>query len=233
MADKDAKKTKKPVKSARPAKAEAAAKPEKAAKGQKPVTADKAAAAAPAEAPQRVVPRLKVAFEEAIRTKLATQFGYKNRFQTPKLDKIVINMGIGEGAADRKKVENAAADLALIAGQKAVITNARKSVATYKVRTGMPIGCKVTLRNARMYEFLDRLVNIALPRVRDFRGLNPKSFDGRGNYSLGVKEHIVFPEIDYDKASDIWGMDITVCTTARNDDEARALLTAFNFPFRQ
>jgi large subunit ribosomal protein L5 len=246
MADKDEKKAKKPAKSARPAKAEAAAKPEKgakpekAAKGQKPAAADKAATAVPAgkltvpaEPPQRVVPRLKVAFEDAIRTKLAAQFGYKSRFQTPKLDKIVINMGIGEGAADRKKVENAAADLALIAGQKAVITKARKSVATYKVRAGQPIGCKVTLRNARMYEFLDRLVNIALPRVRDFRGLSPKSFDGRGNYSLGVKEHIVFPEIDYDKASDIWGMDITVCTTARNDDEARALLTAFNFPFRQ
>jgi large subunit ribosomal protein L5 len=168
-----------------------------------------------------------------IRGKLAEQFGYKNRQQIPTLDKIVINMGIGEGVADRKKVESAAADLALIAGQKAVITKARKSIATYKVRAGQAIGCKVTLRKARMYEFIDRLINIALPRVRDFRGLNPKSFDGRGNYTLGVKEHIVFPEIDYDKAADIWGMDITVCTTARSDDEARALLTAFNFPFRQ
>src|SRR5580698_5172718 len=140
---------------------------------------------------------------------------------------------IGEGVADRKKVDGAAADLGLIAGQKAIVTKARKSIATYKLRTGQAIGCKVTLRKARMYEFLDRLINIALPRVRDFRGLNPKSFDGRGNYTLGIKEHIVFPEIDYDKATDIWGMDITVCTTARNDDEARALLTAFNFPFRQ
>jgi large subunit ribosomal protein L5 len=153
--------------------------------------------------------------------------------QIPVIDKVVINMGIGEGVADRKKVENAAADLGLIAGQKAVITKARKSIATYKLRDGQAIGCKVTLRKARMYEFVDRLINIALPRVRDFRGLNPKSFDGRGNFTLGIKEHIVFPEIDYDKAADIWGMDITVCTTARTDDEARALLTAFNFPFRQ
>jgi len=151
----------------------------------------------------------------------------------PRLEKIVLNMGIGEAVNDRKKVDAAAADLALIAGQKPVITNARKSIATFKVREGQAIGCKVTLRKARMYEFLDRLVNIALPRVRDFRGLNPKSFDGRGNYSLGIKEHTIFPEIDYDKAQDMWGMDITVCTTAKNDDEARALLTAFNFPFRQ
>ncbi len=151
----------------------------------------------------------------------------------PRLEKIVINMGIGEGVADRKKVEQAAADLALISGQKAVITKARKSIATFKVREGQAIGCKVTLRKARMYEFVDRLINIALPRMRDFRGLNPKSFDGRGNYTLGIKEHIVFPEIDYDKAAEIWGMDITVCTTARTNDEGRALLAAFNFPFRQ
>ncbi|MGC1777468.1 MAG: 50S ribosomal protein L5 [Xanthobacteraceae bacterium] len=177
--------------------------------------------------------RLKVQFEEVIRAKIAEQFGYKNRFQVPTLDKVVINMGIGEGVADKKKVDSAASDLALIAGQKAVVTKARKSIATYKLRDGQAIGCKVTLRQARMYEFLDRLINIALPRVRDFRGLNPKSFDGRGNYSLGIREHIVFPEIDYDKTTDVWGMDITVCTTARNDDEARALLAAFNFPFRQ
>ncbi|MGB6535563.1 MAG: 50S ribosomal protein L5 [Xanthobacteraceae bacterium] len=176
---------------------------------------------------------MKVQFEQAIRDNLAKQFGYKNRMQIPVIDKIVINMGIGEGVADRKKVESAAADLALISGQKAIITKARKSIATYKLRTGQAIGCKVTLRKARMYEFLDRLVHIALPRVRDFRGLSTKSFDGRGNYSLGIKEHIVFPEVDYDKAADIWGMDVTVCTTARNDEEARALLTAFNFPFRQ
>jgi large subunit ribosomal protein L5 len=239
MADKDEKK--KPEKSQRPPSAEQTVRAEKDdKKAARQAKADKAAAdgkagkpATPREAEPRVPARLKVEFEDAIRTKIAEQFGYKNRFEVPVLDKVVINMGIGEGVADRKKVEGAAADLALIAGQKAVVTKARKSIATYKLRDGQAIGCKVTLRKARMYEFLDRLINIALPRVRDFRGLNPKSFDGRGNYSLGIKEHIVFPEIDYDKAADIWGMDITVCTTARNDDEARALLTAFNFPFRQ
>jgi large subunit ribosomal protein L5 len=168
-----------------------------------------------------------------VRAKLTEQFGYTNRMQVPTLDKIVLNMGIGEGVNDRKKVDQAASDLALIAGQKPVITKSRKSVANFKLRDGQAIGCKVTLRRARMYEFIDRLINIALPRVRDFRGLNPKSFDGRGNYSMGVKEHIIFPEIDYDKAAEVWGMDITVCTTARTDDEARALLAAFNFPFRQ
>ena len=178
-------------------------------------------------------PRMRALYDEVVKGKLVEQFGYENPLQVPRLDKVVINMGIGEGVADRKKVDGAAADLGLISGQKAIVTKARKSIATYKLRAGQAIGCKVTLRKARMYEFLDRLINIALPRVRDFRGLNPKSFDGRGNYTLGIKEHIVFPEIDYDKATDIWGMDITVCTTARNDDEARALLTAFNFPFRQ
>jgi large subunit ribosomal protein L5 len=182
---------------------------------------------------QRVTPRLRTHFDQVVRKQLTEQNGYKNPMQMPILQKVVINMGIGEGVNDRKKVENAAADLALIAGQKAVITKARKSIATYKLRDGQAIGCKVTLRKARMYEFVDRLINIALPRVRDFRGLNPKSFDGRGNYTIGIKEHIVFPEIDYDKAADIWGMDITVCTSAKTDDEARALLTAFNFPFRQ
>jgi large subunit ribosomal protein L5 len=248
MADTDEKKAKKAEKPPRPPKGEQAEKPAKAAKpakgeqpakGAKPEQAEKAGdgkagkPSAPREPEPRVPARLRVQFEQAIRSKLAEQFSYKNRMQIPTLDKIVINMGIGEGVADRKKVDSAAADLALIAGQKAVITKARKSIATYKVRAGQPIGCKVTLRKSRMYEFLDRLINIALPRVRDFRGLSPKSFDGRGNYSLGIKEHIVFPEIDYDKAADIWGMDITVCTTARTDDEARALLTAFNFPFRQ
>jgi large subunit ribosomal protein L5 len=214
---------------------------DKAARAEKPAKAAKVAdgeageakQASPREPEPRVPARLKVQFDESIRGKLASQFGYKNRFQVPEIDKVVINMGIGEGVADKKKVDSAANDLAMITGQKVVVTKARKSIATYKVRTGQPIGCKVTLRKARMYEFLDRLINIALPRVRDFRGLNPKSFDGRGNYSLGIKEHIVFPEIDYDKVSDVWGMDITVCTTARSDDEARALLAAFNFPFRQ
>jgi large subunit ribosomal protein L5 len=178
-------------------------------------------------------PRLRAFFNDVVRARLTEQFGYKNPMQVPTLDKVVLNMGIGEGASDRKKVESAAADLGLIAGQKAVITKSRKSIATFKLREDQPIGCKVTLRKARMYDFVDRLVNIALPRVRDFRGLNPKSFDGRGNYSIGIKEHIVFPEIDYDKAAEVWGMDIVVCTTADNDEEARALLTAFNFPFRQ
>jgi large subunit ribosomal protein L5 len=178
-------------------------------------------------------PRLKDQYDRVIKSKLTEQFGYANVMEVPTLDKVVVNMGIGEAVNDRKKVENAAADLALITGQRPVITSARKSIATYKLREGQPIGCKVTLRKTRMYEFLDRLITIALPRVRDFRGLNPKSFDGRGNYTLGVREHIVFPEIDYDKVTDIWGMDITVCTTAPSDDEARALLTAFNFPFRQ
>ncbi|MCZ7642361.1 MAG: 50S ribosomal protein L5 [Pseudorhodoplanes sp.] len=181
----------------------------------------------------QIRPRLKTQFDEVIRGKLTEQFGYKNRMQVPVLEKVVLNMGIGEGVNDRKKVENAAADLSLIAGQKAVITRSRKSIATFKLRDGQAIGCKVTLRQARMYEFIDRLVNIALPRIRDFRGLNPKSFDGGGNYSLGIKEHIVFPEIDFDKVSDVWGLDVTICTSARSDDEARALLTAFNFPFRQ
>ena len=250
MADTDEKKEKKAEKSQQSGKPEKADKAAKAAKGEqggkgakaaKPEKGEKGKAApngkaekAPPREPEPKVPaRLRVQFDEAIRGKIAEQFGYKNRMQIPVLDKIVINMGIGEGVADRKKVESAAADLALISGQKAVITKARKSIATYKLRAGQAVGCKVTLRKARMYEFLDRLITIALPRVRDFRGLSPKSFDGRGNYTLGIKEHIVFPEIDYDKAADIWGMDITVCTTARNDDEARALLTEFNFPFRQ
>jgi large subunit ribosomal protein L5 len=236
MADTDEK-----AKSQRPPSAEQlvkAGKDEK--KAAKRAKADKAAAdgkagkpAAPREAEPKVPARLRVQFDETIRTKLAEEFGYKNRFQVPILDKVVINMGIGEGVADRKKVDAAAADLALLSGQKAVVTKARKSIATYKLRAGQAIGCKVTLRKARMYEFLDRLINIALPRVRDFRGLNPKSFDGRGNYTIGIKEHIVFPEIDYDKTAEVWGMDITVCTTAGNDAEARALLAAFNFPFRQ
>jgi large subunit ribosomal protein L5 len=178
-------------------------------------------------------PRLKKHFDEVVRDKLTKDFGYANPMQVPVITKVVLNMGIGEGVNDRKKVENAANDLTMIAGQKSVITRSRKSIATFKLRDGQAIGTKVTLRKARMYDFIDRLVTIALPRVRDFRGLNPKSFDGGGNYSLGLKEHIVFPEIDYDKASDVWGMDITICTSARTDDEARALLAAFNFPFRQ
>ena len=179
------------------------------------------------------IPRLRPQYDKDIRATLTEKFGYTNPMQVPALDKVVINMGVGEAVNDRKKVELAANDLALIAGQKPVVTHSRMAIATFKLREGQAIGCKVTLRKVRMYEFVDRLVNVALPRVRDFRGLNPKSFDGRGNYSLGLKEHIVFPEIDYDKSGETWGMDITVCTTAPDDEQARALLTAFNFPFRQ
>ena len=178
-------------------------------------------------------PRLKTVYNETIRKALMEQFGYDNDMRIPRIDKVVLNMGVGEATGDSKKPTVAAEDLALIAGQKAVITKARNSIAGFKVRENMPIGAKVTLRKDRMYEFLDRLIYIALPRVRDFRGLNPKSFDGRGNYAMGIKEHIVFPEINYDKVDQIWGMDIVVCTTAETDDEARALLKAFNFPFRQ
>jgi large subunit ribosomal protein L5 len=178
-------------------------------------------------------PRLLKHYREVVVPGLKEQFGYANAHAIPRLDKIVLNMGVGEATADSKKVQSAAEDLGRIAGQKPVITRARTSIATFKVREGMPIGAKVTLRKARMFEFLDRLVNVALPRVRDFRGLNPKSFDGRGNYALGIKEHIIFPEINYDKVDQVWGMDVVVCTTARSDDEARALLGAMNFPFRQ
>ena len=162
-----------------------------------------------------MTPRLRKHYDEVIRGQADRAVRLQEPHAGAELDKIVLNMGVGEAVDDRKKVESAAADLALIAGQKPVITKARKSIATFKLRENLPIGCKVTLRKTRMYEFLDRLVNIALPRVRDFRGLNPKCFDGRGNYALGIKEHIVFPEIDYDKAADVWGMDIMVCTTAR------------------
>lgn len=187
-----------------------------------------------AELPPGVyTPRLKKHFEEVVRAEMTKQFGYKNSYEVPTIEKIVLNMGVGEAVNDTKKVTAAAGDLALIAGQKPVITRARLAISTFKVRENMPIGAKVTLRKTRMYEFLDRLITIALPRVRDFRGLNPKSFDGRGNFALGIKEHIVFPEIDYDKAESIVGMDVIVCTTAKTDDEARALLKAFNFPFRQ
>lgn len=183
--------------------------------------------------PADYVPRLKKLYVEEIRAKLIEEFKYPNALAVPRLEKIVLNMGVGEAVNDTKKVTNAASDLALIAGQRPVITRARRAISTFKVRENMPLGAKVTLRQMRMYEFLDRLITIALPRVRDFRGLNPKSFDGRGNYALGIKEHIVFPEINYDKTEAVLGMDIIVCTTAKTDEEARALLRAFNFPFRQ
>ena len=195
--------------------------------------AKKAAPAAAKPRPADYKPRLKVQYDKVIKEELTKKFSYTNHMQVPRLDKIVLNMGVGEAVNDTKKVASAAVDLALIAGQKPIVTRARKAISTFKVRENMPIGAKVTLRQTRMYEFLDRLVTVALPRVRDFRGLDPKSFDGRGNYALGVKEHIIFPEIDYDKAESMLGMDIVVCTTARTDAEAQALLRAFNFPFRQ
>ncbi|MDF2621570.1 MAG: ribosomal protein [Xanthobacteraceae bacterium] len=178
-------------------------------------------------------PRMKSHYEDVVRKQMIEQFGYKNPMEVPTIEKIVINMGVGEATADTKKVQNAAGDLALIAGQKPVVTRARQAISNFKLRENQPVGAKVTLRKVKMFEFVDRLVNIALPRVRDFRGLNPKSFDGRGNFALGIKEHIVFPEINYDKVDQMWGMDIIVCTTAKTDEEARALLKAFNFPFRQ
>jgi len=183
------------------------------------------------KAPKDYKPRLKSDFEERIVKAMTEKFGYKNRLEVPRLDKIVINMGVGDATQDKKRVETAAAEMQQIAGQKPVITKAKKSIAQFKLREGMPIGCKVTLRRDRMYEFLDRLVTIALPRVRDFRGLNPKSFDGRGNYALGLKEQIIFPEINYDQIDTVRGMDVIITTTAKTDDEARELLRLFNFPF--
>jgi large subunit ribosomal protein L5 len=180
---------------------------------------------------QKYEPRLKGVYREKIRGALREQFSYTNEMQIPKLDKIVLNMGIGEAVNDSKKVQAAIKDLTAIAGQKPATTRARKSIAGFKLRENMVIGAKVTLRKDRMYEFLDRLVTIALPRVKDFRGLNGKSFDGRGNYAMGLREHIVFPEINYDQIDQMWGMDIVVCTTARTDEEAKALLKEFQFPF--
>jgi large subunit ribosomal protein L5 len=176
-------------------------------------------------------PRLKEHYENVVKPDLIKAFGYENAMSVPRIEKIVVNIGVGDATQDSKKVQAAAADLALIAGQKPIVTRARKSVATFKLREGMPIGCKVTLRKARMYEFLDRLITVALPRVRDFRGISPKSFDGRGNFAMGLKEQIVFPEIDYDKVSEIRGMDIVICTSAGSNEEALALLKGFSMPF--
>ena len=176
-------------------------------------------------------PRLKSVFKDTIRSTMKTEFSYTNDMQSPRLDKIVINMGVGEAVKDTKKVKVAAEQLTLIAGQKSVVTHAKKSIAGFRVREEMPLGCKVTLRGDRMYEFLERLITIALPRVRDFRGVKSSSFDGRGNYAMGLKEQIVFPEIDFDKVDDVLGMDIIICTTAKTDAEAKALLKAFNMPF--
>ena len=177
------------------------------------------------------IPRLKQQYGETLRDEMAKEFGYSNPMQIPRLSKVVLNMGIGEAIVDSKKIQAAADDLALIAGQKPVIVNARKSIATFKLREGMPVGCKVTLRRARMFEFLDRLITVALPRVRDFRGVPAKSFDGRGNFAMGLKEQIVFPEIDYDKVDEVRGLDIVICTSAKTNEEAKALLAGFDMPF--
>jgi large subunit ribosomal protein L5 len=212
--------------------AQSGAKKAAAPKGASKNAAGEKSAAKAAPRPADYRPRMKSHYEKVVRDALTEKFSYKNPMQVPKLEKVVINMGVGEAVADRKKVDSATGDLARIAGQRPVQTKARKAIATYKLREGMAIGAKVTLRGDRMYEFLDRFITIALPRVKDFRGLNPKSFDGRGNYACGLKEHIVFPEIDYDKVDQIWGMDVIVCTSAESDDEARELLRGFNFPFR-
>ncbi|MCI4662101.1 MAG: 50S ribosomal protein L5 [Neomegalonema sp.] len=177
------------------------------------------------------IPRLKTVYNDKIRAALKEEFQYKNEMQIPKLQKIVLNMGVGEAVGDSKKVKSAAEDMRMIAGQQPVITRAKNSIAGFKVREGMPLGCKVTLRGARMFDFMDRLITVAMPRIRDFRGVSGKSFDGRGNYAMGIKEHIIFPEIDYDKVDQVWGMDIVMCTNAKSDAEAKALLKHFNMPF--
>ncbi|HXV09753.1 MAG TPA: 50S ribosomal protein L5 [Burkholderiales bacterium] len=178
------------------------------------------------------MPRLQIHYREAVVKQMMEQFGYKTSMQVPRIEKIVLNMGVGESVADKKIMDNAVSDMAKIAGQRPLVTKARKSVAQFKIRVGYPIGCKVTLRGRRMYEFLDRLVSIAMPRIRDFRGISARSFDGQGNYNMGVKEQIIFPEVEYDKIDAIRGMNITISTTARTDNEAKALLSAFRFPFR-
>ena len=178
------------------------------------------------------VPRLQIHYREAVVKQMMEQFAYKTSMQVPRIEKIVLNMGVGEAVADKKIMDNAVADMVKIAGQKPLVTAARKSIAVFKVRAGYPVGCKVTLRGRRMYEFLDRLVNIAMPRIRDFRGISGRAFDGRGNYNMGVKEQIIFPEIEYDKIDAVRGMNITITTTAKSDNEAKALLAAFRFPFR-
>jgi large subunit ribosomal protein L5 len=212
---------------------EVKAKPAKQAKAPKKSEAAEKPAGKVAKLPEGYVPRLRQHYDEVVRPKLIEQFGYKNVMEVPKITKIVLNMGVGEATQDSKLVQVAAAELEKIAGQKVVITKSKKAIAQFKIRENLAIGAKVTLRKVRMYEFLDRLITIALPRVRDFRGLSEKSFDGRGNYALGIKEHLIFPEIDYDKIDRIWGLDIVICTSANTDDEARALIDAFNFPFRR
>ena len=232
--DKDAKDAKhdKGDKGAKPAGKPAALDAKPAAKPGKEAKQPKAAKPAEKEAAPTQPPRLQVQYREQIVPALMKQFGYKTRMQVPRLSKIVLNMGVGEATGDKKILDNAVGDMTKISGQKPVITKARKAIAGFKIRQGYPIGCVVTLRHERMYEFLDRLVTIALPRVRDFRGVSGKGFDGRGNYNMGVKEQIIFPEIEYDKIDTLRGMNITITTTAKSDAEAKALLAAFKFPFR-
>lgn len=218
-------KSKKPAAAAKPAQQPKKPKAEAKAEAKAPVVQE----ALPAD----YVPRLRKHYDEVVKTALIKQFSYKNVMEVPKITKIVLNMGIGEATQDSKLVQVAAGELEKIAGQKPVVTKSRKAIAQFKIRENLAIGAKVTLRKVRMYEFLDRLITIALPRVRDFRGLTDRSFDGNGNYAFGIKEHIVFPEIDYDRIDRVWGMDVIICTSARSDAEARALIEAFNFPFRK
>ncbi len=223
-ADKDTKKAK-PAKDTKAAPAPAKkAKESKAAAGAAPKQGKPARPTAPA--------RLSLYYKDTVTKTLTQKFAYKSPMQVPRIEKIVLNMGVGEAVADKKIMDNAVGDMAKIAGQKPLVTNSRKAIANFKIREGYPVGCKVTLRGARMYEFLDRLVNIAMPRIRDFRGISGRSFDGRGNYNMGIKEQIIFPEIEYDKIDALRGMNITITTTAKSDEEARALLSAFKFPFR-
>jgi large subunit ribosomal protein L5 len=224
-ADKETKKAK-PAKDAKasPAPVKKAAKEPKAAAAAAPKKGKPARPTAPA--------RLSLYYKDTVAKALMEKFAYKSPMQVPRIEKIVLNMGVGEAVADKKIMDNAVSDMAKIAGQKPLVTNSRKAIANFKIREGYPVGCKVTLRGGRMYEFLDRLVNIAMPRIRDFRGISGRSFDGRGNYNMGIKEQIIFPEIEYDKIDALRGMNITITTTAKSDEEARALLSAFKFPFR-
>jgi large subunit ribosomal protein L5 len=221
-------------KDVKPAKApKGGAKPAKPAREAKEAKDTKAAEAKPSRPAKPAGPaRLHTYYREKVVGELTKQFGYKSVMEVPRIEKIVLNMGVGEAVADKKIMDNAVADMMKIAGQKPIVTKARKSIANFKIRTGYPVGCKVTLRGARMYEFLDRLVSVAMPRIRDFRGISGRAFDGRGNYNMGVREQIIFPEIEYDKIDAIRGMNITISTTAKTDEEAKALLTAFRFPFR-
>ena len=228
-AEKDAAKPPKaPKGGAKPAKV-----PREAKESRKPKEASEVKESKPTRPAKPAGPaRLHVFYRDTVVGELTKQFGYKTVMQVPRIEKIVLNMGVGEAVADKKVMDNAVADMTKIAGQKPVVTKARKSIANFKIRTGYPVGCKVTLRGARMYEFLDRLVSVAMPRIRDFRGISGRAFDGRGNYNIGVREQIIFPEIEYDKIDAIRGMNITISTTAKTDEEAKALLTAFRFPFR-